>query len=339
MSTTQNPIGSGFDAASTSVDVVAAVDLVGKVAIITGGYAGLGLETARTLALAGARVIVPARDVERALRVVMEAGGGTEVWPMDLTDPQSIDRFAERFVQSGLPLHILINSAGIMAVPVREVDGRGNELQFSTNHLGHFQLTARLWPALQRAGRGAGGARVVSVSSLGHRFSPVVFDDINFEHRDYEPWSAYGQSKTANILFAVELDRLAQQHGVRAFSLHPGGIVGTGLAKHMTEDMLRKAGAIDENGAPVVDLSRDLKSVPQGAATQIWCAVSPQLEGKGGVFCLDSDIASVLPEGARGTQPGTGPRLAGVEAYAIDADAARRLWTVSEAMTGAIFPL
>lgn len=339
MPTEQRPIRSGFDAASTSADVIAGVNLVGKVAIVTGGYAGLGLETARTLALAGARVIVPARDVERARRVVAEAGGGVEIWPMDLTDPQSIDRFAGRFVQSGLPLHILVNSAGIMAVPVREVDGRGNELQFSTNHLGHFQLAARLWPALLRGGQGSGGARIVSVSSLGHRFSPVVFDDINFERRDYEPWSAYGQSKTANILFAVELDRLAEKHGVRAFSLHPGGIVGTGLAKHMTEDMLRKAGAIDENGAPVVDLSRDLKSVPQGAATQIWCAVSPQLAGMGGVFCLDSDIATVLPEGGRGTQPGSGPRLAGVEAYAIDQDAAKRLWTVSEEMTGMKFPV
>ncbi|MEB2845694.1 SDR family NAD(P)-dependent oxidoreductase [Rhizobiales bacterium RZME27] len=339
MVTAQHPINSGFSAASTSVDVIAGINLVGKVAIVTGGYAGLGLETARTLALAGARVIVPARDVERAQRTVAEAGGGIEIRPMDLTDPQSIDRFAAHFVQSGLPLHILVNSAGIMAVPTRELDGRGNELQFSTNHLGHFQLTARLWPALVRGGQATGGARVVSVSSLGHRFSPVVFEDINFERRDYEPWSAYGQSKTANILFAVELDRLAQTHGVRAFSLHPGGIVGTGLAKHMTEDMLRKAGAIDENGAPVVDLSRDLKSVPQGAATQIWCAVSPQLEGKGGVFCLDSDIAAVLPEGARGTQPGAGPRLAGVEAYAIDVDAAKRLWTVSEETTGVTFPL
>lgn len=339
MPTEQHPIGSGFGAASTSVDVIAGVNLVGKVAIVTGGYAGLGLETARTLALAGARVIVPARDVERAQRVVTEAGGGVEIWPMDLTDPHSIDRFAARFVQSGLPLHTLINSAGIMALPTREHDARGNELQFSTNHLGHFQLTARLWPALLRGGQGPDGARVVSVSSLGHRFSPVVFDDINFDRRAYEPWSAYGQSKTANILFAVELDRLAERHGVRAFSLHPGGIVGTGLAKHMTEDMLRKAGAIDENGAPVVDLSRDLKSVSQGAATQIWCAVSPQLAGKGGVFCLNSDIADVLPEGARGKQTGAGPRLSGVETYAIGQDAAKRLWTVSEEMTGVKFPV
>lgn len=218
MNTPQESIGSGFSRASTTVDIIKGVNLVGKVAIVTGGYSGLGLETARTLASAGARVIVPARNVERARKAINNVGGGMEVQPMDLTHPDSIDNFARDFVETGLPLHLLINNAGIMALPELTRDTQGNELQFSTNHLGHFRLTIRLWPALKRAG----GARVVSVSSAGHRFSPVVFEDINFVHRDYDAFKAYGQSKTANILFAVGLDRRGKDYGIRAFALHPG---------------------------------------------------------------------------------------------------------------------
>jgi NAD(P)-dependent dehydrogenase (short-subunit alcohol dehydrogenase family) len=331
MSTAQAPIGSGFDRASTTVDVIKGVNLVGRVAIVTGGYSGLGLESARTLASAGARVIVPARDVERAREAIARIGGGMEVRPMDLTDPQSIDDFARDFVESGLPLHLLINNAGIMALPELKRDAQGNELQFATNHLGHFRLTLRLWPALQRAG----GARVVSVSSAGHRFSPVVFDDINFERRDYEPFKAYGQSKTANILFAVALDRRGQEKGIRAFALHPGGIAATNLGTHVGVEMLKKTGFVDENDRPVVDLSRDLKSVPQGAATHVWCAVSPQLDGKGGVYCADSDITPVLPEGGSfALTEDRANRGTGVQVYAVDPKAAEELWRRSEEITG-----
>jgi NAD(P)-dependent dehydrogenase (short-subunit alcohol dehydrogenase family) len=332
MTTAQHPIGSGFTPFSTSIDVIRGINLVGQVAIVTGGYAGLGLEAARTLTSAGARVIVPARDVERARRAIAEVGGGIEVQYMDLTDPASIDAFARDFVQSGLPLHILINSAGIMALPARERDARGNELQFSTNHLGHFQLTLGLWPALKRAH----GARVVSVSSLGHRFSNVVFDDINFERRDYDPWIAYGQSKTANVLFAVALDRRGAAHGVRAFSLHPGGII-TGLAKHLDIDILKSTGNLDENGKVVIDPTRDMKSVPQGAATHVWCAVSPQLNGMGGVFCTDSDITRLAAEGSVFSLDRSREGRIGVETYAIDPETAERLWAVSEQLTGVHF--
>lgn len=332
MTTAQSPIGSGFSRASTTVDVIQGVDLVGKVAIVTGGYSGLGLETARTLASAGARVIVPARDVERARKAIAEAGGGMEVQYMDLTDPGAIDAFARDFVETGLPLHLLINNAGIMALPELKRDAQGNELQFATNHLGHFRLTVRLWAALKRAG----GARVVSVSSAGHRFSPVVFDDINFEHRDYDPFKAYGQSKTANVLFAVGVDQRGKEDGIRAFSLHPGGIAATNLGTHVGVEMLKKTGFVDENDRPVVDLSRDLKSIPQGAATHVWCAVSPQLAGKGGVYCADSDITPVLPEGdaANLSTEDRSKRLTGVEAYAIDPLAADELWRRSEDLTG-----
>lgn len=192
MPTPQAPIGSGFGAATTAADVIAGIDLGGKAAIVTGGYSGLGRETVRALKAAGARVIVPARDVGRSAAAL--AGLDAEIEPMDLLDPASIDAFTAKFLSSAQPLHILINSAGIMACPLSR-DARGYEAQFATNHLGHFQLALRLWPALVRAE----GARVVSVSSWGHHFSPVIFDDPNSERREYDPWSAYGQSKTANM--------------------------------------------------------------------------------------------------------------------------------------------
>ena len=330
MNTAQAPIRSGFSRASTTIDVIKGADLIGKVAIVTGGYSGLGLETARTLVSAGARIIVPARDVERARRAIAAAGGCMEVQPMDLADPGSIDNFARDFVETGLPLHLLINNAGIMALSELRRDAQGNELQFATNHLGHFRLTLRLWPALKRAH----GARVVSVSSAGHRFSPVVFDDINFEHRPYDPFKAYGQSKTANILFAVDLDRRGKEEGIRAFALHPGGIAATNLGTHVGTEMLKKTGFVDENDRPVVDLSRDLKSVPQGAATHVWCAVSPQLDGKGGVYCADSDITPLLPEGGSfALTEDRANRGTGVQAYAVDPKAAEELWRRSEEIT------
>lgn len=329
MSTPQRPIGSGFDAYSTSLDVIRGIDLAGRLAIVTGGYAGLGLEAARTLASAGARVIVPARDLDRARRAIAGIGGGIEARPMDLADPASIDAFARGVVQSGLSLDILLDSAGIMADPRLVRDGRGNELQFSTNHLGHFRLALRLWPALLRAN----GARVVSVSSLGHRLSDIDWDDVNFERRAYDGWIAYGQSKTANVLFAVELDRRGRDHGIRAFSLHPGGIV-TGLAKHMSIESLKEMGNLDADGEPVIDPARDMKSIAQGAATHVWCATNPRLDGMGGVFCIDSDIAEVEDIDAATD----GRRARGVAPYAIDPVAATRLWELSEAMAGVGLP-
>lgn len=336
MTTPQSSIHSGFGPASTTSDVIKGIDLVGKVAIVTGGYSGLGREAVRTFISAGARVIVPARDVGRAKKA-LDGIGPIEIEEMDLLDPTSIDAFARRFISSGLPLHMLVNSAGIMALPERTLDARGYELHFATNHLGHFQLTVRLWPVLKRTH----GARVISVSSMGHRFSPVVFDDIHFENRPYDPWEGYGQSKTANILFAVELDERGKKDGVRAFSLHPGGIPGTGLERHVPIEDLKAAGVIDDNGDPLIDPAKDIKSIPQGAATHVWCATSPQLDGMGGVFCVDSDIAPLLPEKLQDfsiSENHSGKRSNGVAPYAIDPDAAIRLWKISEQMTGVNFP-
>jgi NAD(P)-dependent dehydrogenase (short-subunit alcohol dehydrogenase family) len=325
--TPQVPIGSGFTPASTASDVMRGVNLTGKVAIVTGGYSGIGRETARVLCDAGARVIVPARDLDRA-QAAMAGIPGVEILPMDLVDPDSVDHFADWFRATGLPLHFLINSAGIMAVPELTRDARGHELHFATNHLGHFQLTRRLWPTLVKAQ----GARIVSVSSMGHRFSPVVFDDIDFERRPYDPWAAYGQSKTANILFAVALDERAQGEGIRAFALHPGGIVETGLVKHLSQDALRAAGALNADGSPIIDPAKGLKTVEQGAATQVWCAVSRQLDDMGGVYCENSDISPIWQEG--GTEFSLDGPLneSGVKPYAIDRAAAAQLWTVSQQM-------
>ncbi|WP_445144091.1 oxidoreductase [Dyella sp. Tek66A03] len=325
MSNLQTPLPSGFGASSTAQDVLAGIDLSGKTAIVTGGYSGIGTETTRALRAAGARVIVPARDAEKA-RAAM-AGMDVEMAALDLADPASIDVFADAFLASGAPLHILINSAGIMACPLTR-DIRGYEAQFATNHLGHFQLTARLWPALVRAG----GARVIALSSLGHRYAAVDLDDPHFERRAYDRWIAYGQSKSANALFAVGLDARGKAHGVRAFSVHPGRII-TDLARHMSVEELQKAGALDENGRPIVDIERGMKSTAQGAATSVWAASHAQLSGLGGVYCEDCDIAALAPDGEV-TAAGSAGMSAGVRPWAVDPAAAEHLWVLSEQMTG-----
>lgn len=329
MRTPQQPIGSGFGAATTADEIMKGHDLTGKIAIVTGGYSGIGVETVRGLKAAGARVIVLARDLNRAEAALAEVGD-VEIEPMDLMDPVSIDAFAERFLQTGSPLHLLINSAGIMASPLMR-DARGYEAQFATNHLGHFQLTTNLLPALRKAD----GARAVSVSSWGHRRSPVNFEDPNFERREYEAWAAYGQSKTANILFAVELDEQEKGNGVRAFSLHPGSIVETNLGKHLSQDDLKALGVIDAEGKPVLDPSRNMKTVSQGAATSLWCAVSSQLDGMGGVYCENCEVAFPVPEENQ-ENPGsaTSGNMLGVMPYAVDAENAARLWHLSEQLLG-----
>jgi len=328
MNTLQKPVGSGFTAASTAEDVIRGIDLNGQVAIVTGGASGLGLETVRVLRDAGAHVIVPARSPAKAATAL--AGLRVEIETLDLLDPASVDAFADRFLASGRALPLLINSAGVMASPLTR-DTRGYESQFATNHLGHFQLTQRLWPALCQAQ----GARVISVSSRGHRYSSVVFDDLHFRHREYEPWLAYGQSKTANILFALELDQRGRSEGIRAFSLHPGSIVATELGRHLPAGTLEKLGVIDSQGRPILDPLRQLKTVSQGASTAVWCATSPKLAGLGGVYCENNDIA-VLVDDATPRDPDGADEKGnyGVMAYAVDSEAAEQLWGVSEDLIG-----
>jgi len=318
----QRPTGSGFNATSTTNDVIKGIDLTGKIAIVTGGNTGIGLETTKTLAAAGATVIVPARDTEKAKRNLTGIAN-VELEIMDLMNPTSIDIFAEKFLASGRPLHLLINNAGIMWVPLRK-DSRGFESQLATNYLAPFQLTARLWPALKKAN----GARVINVSSHGHQFAAFNFDDPNFLNREYDTLQAYGQSKTASNLFALELDNLAKAFNVRAYSLHPGSIAGTELGREASLELFQKMGFCDAEGNLLPEVAASLKTIPQGAATTVWCATSPFLNNTGGVYCEDADVAELASDTSMSN---------GVKRYSLDEANAKRLWTLSEEMTGITF--
>lgn len=318
MTSPQAPVSSPFGAASTAAEVMEGVELDGRTAVVTGGYSGIGLITARALAKAGARVIVPARDIDRA-RERLAGASDIELQPMDLIDPDSIEAFGATMRSRGAPVSILINSAGVMAAPLSR-DKDGHESQFAINHLGHFRLARTLWPLLV-----AEGARVVAVSSRGHQIAGVDFDDIDFQRRPYDKWAAYGQSKTANALFAVALDRRGAPEGVRAFSLHPGQIL-TDLARHLSHDEVAAFDPWDEHGRPVIDPGRGMKTPEQGAATSLWCATSPLLSGMGGVYCEDCDVAGAARPGDIMTK--------GVVPWATDPEAAERLWAQSEEWTG-----
>lgn len=312
MTTHQHSIGSGFGARSTAHDVLRGIDLSGRTAIVTGGSSGLGLETTRALAAAGAHVVVPARRRAAADEAVGALDGVTTD-DLDLSDLGSVRDFAERFVASGRTVDIVINSAGIMACPETRV-GPGWEAQFATNHLGHYALVNHLRPAFADS-----GVRVVAVSSSAHDLTGMRWDDVQFE-RGYDRWQAYGQAKTANVLFAVRLDTLGRDAGVRAFALHPGSIL-TPLQRHLATSEMVEAGWIDANGDPS---DPTFKTPEQGAATQVWAATSPRLAGLGGVYCEDCDIAEPASDGTDG----------GVHPHATDAGQAARLWDLSAGLTG-----
>lgn len=328
--TVQQPINSGFNAESTAQEVIKGIDLSGKITIVTGGYAGIGLETTKTLVSTGAKVIIPARDLEKAEKNLVGISN-IELEKLDLMNPESIEAFAEKFLASGRQLDLLINNAGIMWVPLKR-DSRGIESQLAVNYLGQFHLTSKLWPALKKAN----GARVINVSSFGHQMSPFDFEDSNFEQREYQTLLGYGQSKTACNLFAVELDKRAKEFNVRAYSLHPGSVYGTDLGRDEPIDLYIQMGTHDENGKIKPEVEAKLKTVPQGAATTIWCATSPLLENLGGVYCENCDIAEIdLGQiEHRYDDPST---IRGVQPYSIDKENAECLWKLSEEMLGIQF--
>ena len=309
----QIPLGSGFGVRSTAAQVLEGVNVAGKLAIVTGGHSGIGLETTRALSRAGADVIVPARNTEQA-RAALKGFAGVTVETLDLSDLDSVCAIAERILGSGRHVDMLINNAGVMVCPEGRV-GAGWDTQFATNHFGHFALTNLLWPALK------GGSRVVALSSAGHHSSPIRWDDVHFD-RGYDKRLAYGQSKTANALFAVEFDRLARNAGVRAFSVHPGKIL-TPLQRHMTREEMMAAGWVDASGA-LADPT--FKTTEQGAATTVWAATTPQLDGLGGLYCEDCDVA-LRAENA-------GAPYVGVRDYATDSEEGKRLWAYSRDATG-----
>lgn len=320
---TQAPLPSGFGLHTTATEVLEGIDLSGKRALVTGGYSGIGIEMVRALVGAGIdEVLVPARRIETA-REALEGIERVVVGEMDLSDQASVAAYAEEVLALGGHLDIVIDSAGIMATPEGHV-GPGWELQLATNHLGHYALINRIWPALRSSGE-SGGARVISVSSGGHQFGGIRWHDLDFKVDGYDKWLAYGQSKSANVLFAVELDRLGAEHGVRAFALHPGAIL-TPLGRHLQTEDVEKLLSYGSDGKPLMP---EFKSPEAGAATAVWGATSPMLDGLGGVYLEDCDVAPVADPDNRVT----GQAL-GVFPHAKDPAEATRLWAWSAEQTG-----
>jgi len=305
---------SDFGRDTTAAEVIAGIDLTDKLALVTGATSGIGVETARALASAGARVVITARNVAKGEGVaagIRESTGNeaVSVAELELASLDGVRGFAKRFLADHDALHILVNNAGVMASPPMKTRD-GFELQFGTNHIGHSLLTNLLLPALLKGVP----SRIVSLSSRGHHFSPVVFDDIHFENREYDKWLSYGQSKTANILFAVELDRRYGDKGVHAYAVHPGGIM-TELGRHLTdadrEMLLNRASTIA------------WKTIPQGAATSVYAATAPELEGRGGIYLEDCHVSEIND---------AEDALDGVTSYAVNPEGAKRLWEVTEEM-------
>jgi len=316
-----------FGATSTTDDVMAGVDLSGKRVLVTGASAGLGVETARVLAAHGAQVVGAVRDLDKghrateAVRAGAANGGGLELIQLDLASLASVRAAADALVEAGKPFDVVIANAGVMACP-QGVTADGFETQFGTNHLGHFVLVNRIASLIKP------GGRLVNLSSAGHRFSDVDIEDPNFEHTPYTEFGAYGRSKTANILFAVEFDRRHKASGVRATAVHPGGIV-TELGRHMTQE-LRDAmlASINASNAAAGAPAFEWKTIPQGAATTVWSGFVAPAEAVGGLYCEDCHVAELQENpDARG----------GVRAYALDGDHAKALWAKSEAMVGETF--
>ncbi len=318
MQSDQVPTKSGFQARSTGAEVLADCELAGKTAIVTGGYSGIGLETTRALAAKGVRVVVPVRSPEKAAETLSGIDGEVTTAPMDLGDLGSVRSFAESMLGQLERIDLLINNAGIMACPEARV-GPGWESQFGVNHMGHFALTQGLWPLLVKSP----GTRVVALSLTGHKISDIRWDDIQFEHTDYNKWKAYGQAKTANALFANALSRRLKDSGGLAFAVHPGGIF-TPLQRHLPKEEQIALGWLGEDGEPSEQAKAGFKTPEQGCSTTLWAATSALLDGKPGVYCEDCDIAEP-------TDPDSPMRrYRGVDAHACNDESAEKLWALSE---------
>jgi NAD(P)-dependent dehydrogenase (short-subunit alcohol dehydrogenase family) len=315
-----------FGATSTTDEVLRGINLSGKRVLITGVSAGLGVETARALAAHGAQVVGAARDLSKAqaateqVRAQAANGGSLDLVQLDLASLDSVRRCADGLLAAGKPFDLMIANAGVMACP-KSTTADGFETQFGTNHLGHFVLVNRLASLLK------GGSRLVNLSSAGHRYADVDLADPNFEHTPYEEFLAYGRSKTANVLFAVEFDRRHKARDVRATAVHPGGI-RTELSRHLTPEALKKLIAEINAGQPEGAAPFSYKSIPQGAATSVWAACVADAGAIGARYCEDCHVAEVVSTpGLRG----------GVRAYALDPQRAQALWRKSEEMVGERF--
>ena len=311
-----------FGAQTTADEVLEGHDLSGKTVFVTGGNSGLGQATARAMAAKGAHVVISGRDQGKldTAKAAIEAdvsGAQIDTIVGDLGSLDSVRACGEEANQRFDKIDILINNAGVMACPQAKTSD-GFEMQFGTNHLGHFALTKQLMPLVEKGQ----DKRIVNLSSRGHHMAPVNLEDPNFENREYEKWASYGQAKTANILFSVGLEKRFSDKGVHAYAVHPGGIQ-TNLGRHLSEE---EAGALM---ARITENDPDFawKNIPQGAATSCWAATAPDLEGQGGVYCEDCHVAELDDSSADG----------GVRSYALDPQAADQLWMISEQMTGETF--
>lgn len=314
----QHSIETGFGNKSEASEVMSGIDLSGKVALVTGGYSGIGFETVRALTGAGAKVIVPSRDVDRAVTTLDGVIGAEQIGFMDLSDLPSVTRFGEAIAANHPKIDIAIFNAGVMACPLYRTQ-QGLEWQLGVNHVGHFVLLQTLLPAL----RAARGARLVTLSSIAHRMSAVRFDDMNYTDREYDKWQAYGQAKSAQSLMAVELDRREAGNGIRSFSVHPGGIF-TPLQRHLGNAEMAEFGWTDTDGRPSPVAEKLFKTTTQGCATSLWAATHSLLDNVGGVYCEDCNVSDAVPDESNA--------FTGVRQWAIDSETAQRTWTETEAL-------
>ena len=317
----QRPINSGFNAKSETKDIINNIDLNNKVAIVTGGYSGIGLETTKALVAAGADVIIPAKRPKIANQNLNGIVSEDNVIEMDLGNLNSVKSFSDTFKENFNTLDLLINNAGIMACPETRI-GNNWESQFGINHIGHFLLTNELINVMSDVE----GARFVSLSSSAHSITGILWDDIHFQSAKYDKWMAYGQSKTACSLMAIEFNTRMKDRGVEGFAVHPGGII-TPLQRHLEKEEMVALGWLDEDGSPSELAKNFFKSTSQGASTAVWCATNPDLNGLGGVFCEDCDIAKRKSEVDESLQ-----RYFGVADWAIDKEEASKLWESTESM-------
>ena len=315
----QKPIDSGFNSKSNAHEITKDVDLNGKIAIVTGGYSGIGLETTRELVSSGAEVIIPAKRTDVAIKNLEGIVPKENVIEMDLSDLNSVKNFTDGYKENFNRLDLLINNAGIMACPETRI-GNNWESQIAVNHFGHFLFTKELMDMMANND----GARFVSLSSSAHSLTGVLWDDIHFLSNPYDKWLAYGQSKTASSLIAIEFDRLMKDKGVRGFSVHPGGII-TPLQRHLQKEEMVALGWMKEDGSPTELTKNFFKTTSQGASTTVWCATSSSLNEIGGVFCEDCDIAKRKNEVDESMQ-----RYFGVADWAVDIDEASKLWELTE---------
>ena len=320
----QTPIETPFNKDTTAEEALGSIDLTGKLAVITGGSTGIGKETARVLAKAGADIFIGARDVEKleTARNELAANAPGKIYSarLDLMEPASANEFADAVLELNRPIDLLINNAGVMATPLKR-NSLGMEMQYATNYVGHAIITSRLAPALVKAGE----SRLVSLSSLGHQFSPPVLDDLNFNQREYDKFASYGQSKTGNILLAVKVAKELGDKGVTALAVHPG-MIETELTRYMSQEELEAATVktIEGSGQDI-----PIKTIPQGAATTVWAATAPEFKGKGPLYLEDCRVARIVEE----------PNMTdGVLPYALDEELAEALWQKTEELLGQSLP-